>query len=96
MRTPPLLADFTHARACKLFCEKYLTLPDGAVGISILLHLLLLGSDGAGVDGAVWSQELLQLFQRRGVGFEGIRGETFGLLLGEEGLYDFRSYGNSG
>ena len=27
MRIPPLLADFTHARVCKAFCEKYLTLP---------------------------------------------------------------------
>ena len=27
MRTPPFLADFIHARPCKLFCEKYLTLP---------------------------------------------------------------------
>ena len=27
MRTPPLLADFTHTRACKLICEKSLTLP---------------------------------------------------------------------
>ena len=27
MRTPPLLADFTHTRVCKPFCEKYLTLP---------------------------------------------------------------------
>ena len=27
MRTPPLLADFTHARSCKPFCEKFLTLP---------------------------------------------------------------------
>ena len=27
MRTPPLLADFTHTRACKPFCEKSLTLP---------------------------------------------------------------------
>ena len=27
MRIPPLLADFSHARACKPFCEKYLTLP---------------------------------------------------------------------
>ena len=27
MRAPPSLADFTHTRACKLFCEKYLTLP---------------------------------------------------------------------
>ena len=24
---PPLLADFTHARPCIPFCEKYLTLP---------------------------------------------------------------------
>ena len=24
---PPLLADFIHARPCKPFCEKYLTLP---------------------------------------------------------------------
>ena len=23
MRMPPLLADFSHARACKPFCEKY-------------------------------------------------------------------------
>ena len=96
MRTPPLLADFTHTRVCKPFCEKHLTLPDGAVGISILLHLLLLGSDGAGVDGVVRPQELQQLFQGCGVGFQGVWGETFGLLLGEEGLYDFRSYGNSG
>ena len=72
MRTTPLLADFTHTRVCKPFCEKYLTLPDGAVGIPILLHLLLPGSDGAGVDGAVWPQELLQLFQGRGVGFQGV------------------------
>ena len=27
MRTPPLLADFIHARPCKPFCEKLLTLP---------------------------------------------------------------------
>ena len=30
MKMPPLLADFTHARPCKPFCEKYLTLPDFA------------------------------------------------------------------
>ena len=29
MRTPPLLADFSHARACKPFCENSLTLPRG-------------------------------------------------------------------
>ena len=29
MRTPPLLADFSHARVCKPFCENFLTLPDG-------------------------------------------------------------------
>ena len=28
MRTPPLLADFSHARVCKPFCENFLTLPD--------------------------------------------------------------------
>ena len=28
MKMPPLLADFTHARPCKPFCEKYLTLPE--------------------------------------------------------------------
>ena len=26
---PPLLADFIHARGCKLKCEKFLTLPSG-------------------------------------------------------------------
>lgn len=30
---PPLLADFTHARPCKPFCEKYLTLPFIAHGM---------------------------------------------------------------
>lgn len=29
MRTPPLLADFSHARPCKPFCENSLTLPPG-------------------------------------------------------------------
>ena len=29
MRTPLLLADFTHTRACKPFCENSLTLPVG-------------------------------------------------------------------
>ena len=28
MRTPPLLADFTHIRVCKPFCENSLTLPN--------------------------------------------------------------------
>ena len=32
MKMPPLLADFTHARPCKPFCEKYLTLPALRVG----------------------------------------------------------------
>ena len=27
MRTPPLRANFIHARGCKPFCEKLLTLP---------------------------------------------------------------------
>ena len=31
MRMPPLPADFIHARACKLKCEKILTRPDAAV-----------------------------------------------------------------
>ena len=31
MRTPPLLADFSHARACKPFCENSLTLPNPAI-----------------------------------------------------------------
>ena len=36
MRTPPLLADFSHARACKPFCENSLTLPkDGLPHIEI-------------------------------------------------------------
>ena len=32
MRTPPLLADFSHARPCKPFCENSLTLPQRAEG----------------------------------------------------------------
>ena len=28
MRTPPLPADFTHARVCKPFCETYCTLSE--------------------------------------------------------------------
>ena len=35
MRTPPLPADFTHARVCKPFCEKYLTLPTVRIGTAI-------------------------------------------------------------
>ena len=30
MKTPPLLADFIHARGCKLICAKLLTLPNCA------------------------------------------------------------------
>lgn len=33
MRTPPLLADFSHARACKPFCENSLTLPIPVLGV---------------------------------------------------------------
>ena len=33
---PPLLADFTHARVCKPFCEKFLTLPR-----SLIVHYRL-------------------------------------------------------
>ena len=29
---PPLPADFSHARPCKPFCEKYLTLPVMLIG----------------------------------------------------------------
>ena len=35
---PPLLADFTHARPCKPFCEKYLTLPQFAPVVRFLAH----------------------------------------------------------
>ena len=44
---PPLLADFTHARVCKPFCEKFLTLPiwmtsvSVAAGISVRDRLLV-------------------------------------------------------
>ena len=31
MRTPPLLADFSHARPCKPFCENSLTLPNAKI-----------------------------------------------------------------
>ena len=34
MRIPPLLADFSHARACKPFCENSLTLPRPQSGLS--------------------------------------------------------------
>ena len=44
LRTPPLLADFTHARPCKPFCEKSLTLPrkrcvEECAGIRGLAHI---------------------------------------------------------
>ena len=32
MRIPPLLADFIHARTCKPFCAKLLTLPASKAG----------------------------------------------------------------
>ena len=32
---PPLLADFTHARPCKPFCEKYLTLPSTSIAAQV-------------------------------------------------------------
>ena len=38
MRTPPLLADFTHPRACKPICEKSLTLPSCGVTIEKYLE----------------------------------------------------------
>ena len=36
---PPLLADFTHARPCKPFCEKYLTLPQKLMNDPTFKHL---------------------------------------------------------
>ena len=36
---PPLLADFSHARACKPFCEKYLTLPTAKANVDRLLKM---------------------------------------------------------
>ena len=36
---PPLLADFTHARPCKPFCEKYLTLPQEIIESGELLEI---------------------------------------------------------
>ena len=37
MRTPPLLADFSHARACKPFCENSLTLPFPLAELAVAL-----------------------------------------------------------
>ena len=37
---PPLLADFTHARPCKPFCEKYLTLPKNVDTTLLTLPIL--------------------------------------------------------
>ena len=39
MRTPPLLADFTHIRVCKPFCENSLTLPISSVSSSRVFSL---------------------------------------------------------
>lgn len=33
MKTPPLLADFSHIRVCKPFCEKSLTLPSPSLTV---------------------------------------------------------------
>lgn len=41
MRTPPLPTDFTHARVCKPFCEKYLTLPLMGVAMEVVVVLVL-------------------------------------------------------
>ena len=43
MKIPPLLADFSHARACKPFCEKYLTLPANSTIVSVFVDIF----DGA-------------------------------------------------
>lgn len=37
---PPLLADFTHARPCKPFCEKYLTLPAEPITDKVALSVV--------------------------------------------------------
>ena len=45
MKMPPLLADFTHARPCKPFCEKYLTLPIKVVSTVLLTtEIAIIGS----------------------------------------------------
>ena len=36
MRTPPLLADFIHARVCKLKCEKFLTRPPRSESMDLI------------------------------------------------------------
>ena len=45
MRMPPLLADFSHARACKPFCEKYLTLPYQTMDLLPFTTLLFASKD---------------------------------------------------
>ena len=52
MRTPPLLADFTHARPCKPFCENSLTLPSKGA-------CLLARGHPAGAGAPCWSTALL-------------------------------------
>ena len=42
---PPLLADFSHARACKPFCEKSLTLPYSDLVLSGKLYSYLADID---------------------------------------------------
>ena len=54
---PPLLADFIHARGCKLICAKLLTLPAG--------NTYIRNPDGAGVD-IVWTEESCSLAQGTG------------------------------
>ena len=49
MKMPPLLADFTHARPCKPFCEKYLTLPFGKAAENVIVtpeHFMLVAIVG--------------------------------------------------
>ena len=46
---PPLLADFTHARVCKPFCEKYLTLPKEEAAAAALARNPV-ANDGEEVD----------------------------------------------
>ena len=47
MRTPPLRANFIHARGCKPFCEKLLTLPND---LTISANL---GKTNIGISGSL-------------------------------------------
>ena len=86
-----MLADFTHTRVCKPFCEKYLTLPAGAVGVSVLLHLLLPGCNRAGIDGAVRPQELPAVFPELWRRILGCLGRDLWIAVGRGRIVRFRA-----